>query len=133
VLATNMENEYKAMLTKSLTEHVALDVLEQASFGYNHDQIAAMALHEFRLPLQHENVLTHFHQANTDELDAGMAKERAVLGLAHHLLAEVGEVPGFTETLFDNTAVLCEELDINEDTLVRLREQAAEILSESAA
>ena len=64
VLATNVEAEYKALIAQSQAEQVALDVLEQASFGFNHDQIAAKVLHEFRLPKRHETVLLHFHQKN---------------------------------------------------------------------
>lgn len=133
VLATNVESEYKAMIAQSQTEHVALDELELASFGFSHDQIAAKALREFRLPQRHETVLTHFHQPNSDELDSEMLKERAVLVLAHRLLAEVKGVPGFTETLFESIDTLCGQLDIDDDTLAMLREKAATFVSEAGS
>lgn len=132
VLATNLETECKALIAQSQADSVAIDVLEQNNFGVNHDQIAAKALHEFRLPSSHEAVLTHFHQARSDGLDADMAQERAVLVLAHRLLAEVETVVGFTETLFETTDSLCSQLDIDDDTLATLREQAAAIVSEAA-
>ena len=131
VLSTNVEVEYKALIAQSQAEQVALDVLEQASFGFNHDQIAVKALHEFRLPKRHETVLLHFHQQN-EELDEAMAKERAVLVLAHRLLDEQGENPHFIETLFESTDSLCEQLDIDNDTLTALREQARNTLAAAA-
>ena len=132
VLSTNVEVEYKALIAQSQAEQLALDVLEQASFGFNHDQIAARALHEFRLPKRHETVLLNFHQQKSDELDEAMAKERAVLVLAHRLLDEQGENPHFMESLFESTDSLCELLDIDNDTLATLREQASNTLAAAA-
>jgi len=129
VLASNIETDYKTLIAKSQTESIALDELERTRYGFSHDQIAAKALHEFRLPQRHEIVLTHFHQENSGELDAEMAKERAVLVLAHRLLAEVEEVTAFNETLFETTEALCEQIDINEEKLTTMRAQAIGLVS----
>ena len=62
VLACNVEDAYQSLLARSQAENIAVDKLEKIEFGFTHDQIAARALHEFRLPERHETVLTHFHQ-----------------------------------------------------------------------
>jgi HD-like signal output (HDOD) protein len=126
VLATNVEETYRKLLSRAQTEHVALDELETAEFGFNHDQIAVKALHEFRLPKRHETVLTHFHQLPDESvMDEGMKKERAVLMLAHRLLAETSEDAQLQETLMEPTDVLASMLGLDEAALADIREQAS--------
>jgi HD-like signal output (HDOD) protein len=129
VLTTNFADEYRQLLERSHQEGITLDELERDIFGFSHDQIAARALHEFRLPKRHENVLMHFHQAGTDsELEPDMRRERAILMLAHHLLAERLGDTGLCETLLDSFDALTVELDIDADGLDSLRAQIEEIL-----
>jgi HD-like signal output (HDOD) protein len=125
VLATNVEETYQALLSRAQAENLALDELETAEFGFNHDQIAVKALHEFRLPKRHEMVLTHFHQLPDESvMDEDMKKERAVLMLAHRLLAEISEDGPFQETLLEPTDVLASILGLDEAALAAIREQA---------
>ncbi len=125
VLACNVEDEYRALLARARAENIAVDVLEKMEFGFTHDQIAARALHEFRLPKRHENVLTHFHQPpDENETDDELKKERAVLVLAHRLLFGMGGDDACTETLFESTDELMHTLNLDEEALDAVREQA---------
>jgi len=125
VLACNVEDEYQTLLMRARAENIAVDVLEKMEFGFTHDQIAASALHEFRLPKRHENVLTHFHQpADENETDDELKKERAVLVLAHRLLFDMRGDDACTETLFESTDELMHTLNLDEGALDAVREQA---------
>lgn len=136
VLATNFQAEYKALMTRSQQEGVALDVLEASTFGVSRDKITAKALHEFRLPKRHENVLVHFHQSNGgDGLEPDMVRERAVLLLAHYLNQEVckegqGE-HALHETLTESRESLVQLLGLDEQALGEIISQAGEVFSSS--
>ena len=130
VLASNLKDEYQALLLRSTSENIAIDKLEEAEFGFNHDQISARALHEFRLPARHEKVLTHFHRApDENETDDELKKERAVLVLAHQLLYEMRGDDVCDETLFESTDQLMSILDLAESDLEAILEHALEHLS----
>jgi HD-like signal output (HDOD) protein len=130
VLATNVETEYRALLQQSQSGEQTLDALEKSAFGFNHDQVAVRVLHEFRLPKCHETVLTHFHQGlDADESDDELIKERAVLVLAHQLLARARTSEFFDETLFESTEELMAMLKLDEATLETIVEQALAQLS----
>ncbi len=133
VLACNVEDEYRALLARAKVENIAVDTLEKMEFGFTHDQIAARALHEFRLPKRHESVLTHFHQPpDENETDDALKKERAVLVLAHRLLLDMHGDRACEETLFETTDELMHTLNINEATLDTILEQAQAHLSDFA-
>ncbi|NOX91218.1 MAG: HDOD domain-containing protein [Gammaproteobacteria bacterium] len=133
VLAYNVEDEYRALLVRARTENIAVDTLEKMEFGFTHDQIAARALHEFRLPKRHENVLTHFHQPlDENETNDELKKERAVLVLAHRLLLEMHGDDACEETLFETTDELMHTLNIDEAILETIIEQAQAHLSDFA-
>ncbi len=125
VLACNVEDEYRALLAHAQTENIAVDILEKIEFGFTHDQISARALHEFRLPKRHENVLTHFHQPpDENETDDELKKERAVLVLAHRLLFDMRGGDACGETLFESADELMQTLNLDEDALEAVCEQA---------
>jgi len=125
VLACNVEDEYTVLLARARTENIAVDILEKREFGFTHDQIAVRALHEFRLPKRHENVLTHFHQPpDENETDDELKKERAVLVLAHRLLLRMPGGDTCTETLFESTDELMHTLNLDEAALDTVLEQA---------
>jgi HD-like signal output (HDOD) protein len=133
VLATNVGDEYRALLHRAQSEQLTLDELEKAEFGFNHDQIAARVLHEFRLPKRHETVLTHFHQpSDKTETDEALVKERAVLVLAHRLLKKMQGDGFFDETLFESTEALTDTLKLDEAALETIVEQALAHLSDFA-
>jgi len=133
VLACNVEDEYRALLARARSENIALDKLEKMTFGFTHDQIAAKALHEFRLPKRHESVLTHFHQPpDENETDDALKKERAVLVLAHQLLSEIRGDDVCNETLFESTEELMAILNLDDAALDIIREQALAHLSDFA-
>jgi putative nucleotidyltransferase with HDIG domain len=133
VLATNVEEEYRALLQRALLENVPIDILEEKAFGFNHDQIAVRALHEFRLPKRHENVLTHFHRApNKDEMDDALIKERAVLVLAHQLSHKAHEDDFFDETLFESTEELMAILGLDAAEVDTILEQTLAHMSDFA-
>jgi len=125
VLACNVEAEYQLLLARAQAENIAVDKLEKIEFGFTHDQIAARALHEFRLPKRHETVLTHFHQPpDENETDEALKKERAVLVLAHRLLFDMrGDAAG-NETFFESTDELMRILNLDEAALETVIEQA---------
>lgn len=134
VLATNFQAEYKVLVTRSRQEGVALDVLEASTFGVSRDKITAKALHEFRLPKRHENVLVHFHQSNGgDGLEPDMVRERAVLLLAHYLNQEVCEEGqgehSLRETLTEPRESLIHLLGFDEQALSEIISQAGEVLA----
>jgi HD-like signal output (HDOD) protein len=130
VLATNVEAEYRTLLQRAQSEKLTLDELEKMEFGFNHDQIAARVLHEFRLPKRHETVLTHFHQGlDANESDDELIKERAVLVLAHQLLSKVRSDELFDETLFESNEEITAILKLDEATLATISEQALAQLS----
>ncbi len=127
VLAANFADEYRELMSRARSEGIALDVLEQEHFGLSHDQIAVKALHEFRLPAQHETVLTHFHQAGAGEgLEDSMARERAVLQLAHWLHWEQRGDEALPETLTHSREDLMAQLALDETDLKDVLEQLAE-------
>jgi len=133
VLASNVEDEYRALLARARSENIALDKLEKTEFGFNHDQISARALHEFRLPKRHESVLTHFHQPpDENESDDELKKERAVLVLAHRLLPDLRGDNVCDETLFESTEELMVILNLDDATLESIREHALAHLSDVA-
>ena len=133
VLACNVEDEYRALLARAQSENIAVDKLEKVEFGFNHDQIAARALHEFRLPKRHETVLTHFHQPpDENETDDELKKERAVLVLAHRLLFDMHGDDTCGETLFESTDELMRILNLDEAALGAIIEQALAHLSDFA-
>lgn len=133
VLATNLEDEYRALLQRAKSENVAIDTLEEKAFGFNHDQVAARALHEFRLPKRHETVLTHFHRApDAAETDDELIKERAVLVLAHQLLHKVQEDAFFDETLFESSEELLAILNLDDAAVDDILEQTLAHLSDFA-
>lgn len=128
VLTTNFADEYRLLLERSRQEGITLDELERDTFGFSHDQVAARALREFRLPKRHEEVLMHFHQVGAEvELEPDMRRERAVLMLAHHLLAERLGDAGLCETLLEPIDILTAELEIDAGMLNTFRVQAKEI------
>jgi len=132
VLASNVGDEYQALLARARSENITLDKLEKMEFGFNHDQISAKALHEFRLPKRHESVLTHFHQPpDENETDNELKKERAVLVLAHRLLSDMRD-DVCDETLFESTEELMVILNLDETALNSIREQALAHLSNFA-
>ncbi len=133
VLACNAENEYRALLARAQAENIAVDKLEKMEFGFTHDQIAARALHEFRLPKRHETVLTHFHQPpDENETDEELKKERAVLVLAHRLLFEMRGDDVCSETLFESTDELIHILNLDDAALETVLEYARAHLSDFA-
>ncbi len=133
VLATNVEEEYRALLARAKAEMIPVDQLETAEFGFNHDQISARALHEFRLPKRHEHVLTHFHRLpDEEETDIELIKERAVLALAHHLLYEMRGDDTCDETLFESTEELMAILGLDEAMLETILDHALAHLSDFA-
>ncbi len=133
VLACNAENEYRALLARAQAENIAVDKLEKMEFGFTHDQIAARALHEFRLPKRHETVLTHFHQPpDENETEKKKKKERAVLVLAHRLLFEMRGDDVCSETLFESTDELIHILNLDDAALETVLEYARAHLSDFA-
>lgn len=133
VLACNAENEYRALLARAQAENIAVDKLEKMEFGFTHDQIAARALHEFRLPKRHETVLTHFHQPpDENETDEELKKERAVLVLAHRLLFEIRGDDVCSETLFESTDELMHILNLDDAAVETVLEYARAHLSDFA-
>lgn len=133
VLATNFEDEYAALLERARSENVPIDRLETDTFGFNHDQIAVRALHEFRLPTRHENVLTHFHQAPPEGvLDDALIKECAVLVLAHQLALLVHEESYFDESLFEPREQLLAILNLDETAVQQVLEETLAQLSDFA-
>lgn len=133
VLATNVEADYRELMLRSQSENVPLDVLEESVFGFNHDHIAARALHEFRLPERHGMLLKHFHQApNENEFDEEMEKERAVLLLAHRLLYGMADKEPFHGTLIETTEELVSFLGLDEITVATIVEEASECISHSS-
>ncbi|HEC19436.1 MAG TPA: HDOD domain-containing protein [Gammaproteobacteria bacterium] len=133
VLASNLEKEYQALFDRAHAEHIPVDKLEMEIFGFNHDQITARALQEFRLPKHHEELLSHFHQPpdekNTDTEDK---KQRAVLVLAHQLLFEMRGDDACDETLFESTEALMTTLGLDETVLEDILENALAQLSHFA-
>lgn len=133
VLASNFEAEYKILLARAKSENIAVDKLEEEAFSFNHDQISARALQEFRLPKRHEHVLTNFHQPpDKSETDDDLIKERAVLVLAHQLLYEMRGDDTCDETLFESTSELMVTLGLDEATLEDILENALAHLSSFA-
>lgn len=133
VLASNVEDEYTTLLTRADAENIPVDKLEAMELGFTHDQVSALALREFRLPKNHEYVLTHFHQAfDEDESDDIIKKERAVLVLAHQLLYEMRGDDTCDETLFESTDELMAILNLDEATLEDILENALAHLSSFA-
>jgi len=133
VLVSNIEEEYDALLERADAENIAIDKLEENEFGFTHDQVSALALHEFRLPKNHEYVLTHFHQAlDENETDEIIKSERAVLVLAHQLLSEMRGDDSCDETLFESTDELMTILNIDEAMLEDILENALAHLSSFA-
>jgi HD-like signal output (HDOD) protein len=133
VLATNVESDYRALMLRAQSENVALDVLEESVFGFNHDQIAARALQEFRLPKRHEMVLKHFHQApQVGEFDEEMEKERAILSLAHRLLYDMVDEEPFHGTLIETTEELVALLRLDAATVSAIIAEATDCISHSA-
>ncbi len=136
VLATNFQTEYKVLMAQSQKEAIALDVLEESTFGVSRDKITAKALHEFRLPKRHEDMLIHFHQNSaSDDLDPEIARERAVLLLAHYLSQEVcvesqGE-HALHETLTESREVIVQLLDLDEQMLGKIISQVDDMFSDA--
>jgi HD-like signal output (HDOD) protein len=134
MLASNFNDDYQVLLERSETEGIPLDELEKAHFGFSHDQIAARLLHDFRLPKRHEQVLIHFHQREAgDSLAADMIKERAVLLLAHHLLAQHPDADALHETLFDTVPHLVTMLGLDEEQVAEISGQIPALKAASIA
>lgn len=131
ILAENYPEQYVQLLARASSESKPVDVIEKEVFGISHDQVTARASHDFRLPLQYQDLLKEFHSRPLlTEMETESDQYVAILSLAHYLWITVKQnEDGFCETLGEPLESLKELLVISPEQWVGLVEEANLLLS----
>ena len=128
VLANSFPARYNDLLRQARLEGTAIDELELAEFGQQHDMIVRHVLEKFRIPDEYITMLSgfHTHPPLGPEL-GGTNLQLAILELAHHLwLRALPRTAHIPETIVEAVESLQKRLGIADDFMEHVFEELSE-------
>ncbi len=126
ILNQSFPEEYQTLFTRSIHDNISITTLEEAQFELTHDIIMAAISERFRLPEPYVDTLANFHiHKPSTSLEQRTGHYSCILDLAHHLWPTViGEDECFSEVIIDSQERLGILLDLNENQLLEIVEEA---------
>lgn len=128
ILNQSFPDEYRQLFKCSIEQEISISVLEEQALGVTHDIIMAAISERFRLPESYVDTLANFHiHKPTNSLEQRTGHYVCILDLAHHLWPAIAnEAEIFTEEIIESQEKLTILLDLNENQLQQIIQEAIE-------